>query len=96
MYQEDGKTYRKYEVNPSNSIEERVKNHYYNQHRLQTVAFVEEMVRRSALFVFRLMIQFFKHRKWLSFNHGSMQILEALDVLANFLDESDPDVCLNF
>lgn len=75
MYQEDGKTYRKYEVNPSNSIEERVKNHYYNQHRLQTVAFVEEM-----------------HRKWLSFNHGSMQILEALDVLANFLDESDPDV----
>nr|CDJ83577.1 Protein of unknown function DUF706 domain containing protein [Haemonchus contortus] len=75
VFADDGKTYRNYEENPMNRIQERVKNHYYNQHRLQTVDFVEEM-----------------HRKWLSFDHATMTIMEALDMLADFLDESDPDV----
>ncbi|KAK6016484.1 hypothetical protein OSTOST_18033 [Ostertagia ostertagi] len=30
--------------------------------------------------------------KWLSFDHATMTIMEALEMLANFLDESDPDV----
>ncbi|WKY06482.1 hypothetical protein Q1695_006574 [Nippostrongylus brasiliensis] len=72
---EGEKIYRKYEENPVNRIQERVKRHYYNQHQKQTVEFVDEM-----------------HRKWLSFNHACMPILDALDMLANFLDESDPDV----
>ncbi|VDM55648.1 unnamed protein product [Angiostrongylus costaricensis] len=32
------------------------------------------------------------HHKWLGFNHDRMAIMEALDLLSNFLDESDPDV----
>ncbi|CAI5448930.1 unnamed protein product [Caenorhabditis angaria] len=32
------------------------------------------------------------HKKWLSFSHAKMPILDCLDMLANFLDESDPDV----
>uniref|UniRef100_A0A158PA70 Inositol oxygenase n=1 Tax=Angiostrongylus cantonensis TaxID=6313 RepID=A0A158PA70_ANGCA len=32
------------------------------------------------------------HHKWLGFNHGRMTIMGALDMLSNFLDESDPDV----
>ncbi|XGW25610.1 hypothetical protein V3C99_006763 [Haemonchus contortus] len=75
VFADDGKTYRNYEENPMNRIQKRVKNHYYNQHRLQTVEFVDEM-----------------HRKWLSFDHATMTIMEALDMLADFLDESDPDV----
>ncbi|ETN68595.1 hypothetical protein NECAME_05559 [Necator americanus] len=74
-FEKDGKSYRIYEENSVNQIQERVKRHYYNQHKKQTVEFVDEM-----------------HKKWLSFNHAKMPILEALDVLANFLDESDPDV----
>ncbi|PIO66045.1 hypothetical protein TELCIR_12257 [Teladorsagia circumcincta] len=75
VFTEEGKSYRNYEQNPINRIQERVRNHYYNQHRFQTVDFVDEM-----------------HRKWLSFNHATMTIMEALEMLANFLDESDPDV----
>ncbi|VDM68338.1 unnamed protein product [Strongylus vulgaris] len=74
-FQQDGKNYRNYEEDPKNRIQSRVRNHYYNQHRLQTVEFVDKM-----------------HKKWLSFNHDRMPILEALEVLADFLDESDPDV----
>ncbi|RCN40784.1 hypothetical protein ANCCAN_13274 [Ancylostoma caninum] len=74
-FQQDGKKYRNYEKNPQDRIQERVKNHYYNQHKRQTVEFVDEM-----------------HKKWLSFTHAKMPILQALDVLSNFLDESDPDV----
>ncbi|EYB86142.1 hypothetical protein Y032_0285g1366 [Ancylostoma ceylanicum] len=74
-FQQNGKSYRNYEANPQDRIQERVKKHYYNQHKLQTVEFVDEM-----------------HKKWLSFTHARMPILQALDVLANFLDESDPDV----
>ncbi|PAV56306.1 hypothetical protein WR25_15724 [Diploscapter pachys] len=74
-YEKDGKAYRIYEEDPQNKIQMRVKNHYYNMHRLQTVDFVREM-----------------HKKWLTFNHANMPILECLDFLSNFLDESDPDV----
>ncbi|CAO4375795.1 unnamed protein product [Caenorhabditis nigoni] len=32
------------------------------------------------------------HKKWLNFDHAKMPILGCLDMLATFLDESDPDV----
>uniref|UniRef100_A0A1I7XRK5 Inositol oxygenase n=1 Tax=Heterorhabditis bacteriophora TaxID=37862 RepID=A0A1I7XRK5_HETBA len=74
-FEQGGKTYRRYEDDPTDRIQERVKTHYYNQHVNQTVDFVEQM-----------------HKKWLSFTHSKMTILECLEVLADFLDESDPDV----
>ena len=36
--------------------------------------------------------QHFQHKKWLKFDHAKMPILGCLDMLATFLDESDPDV----
>jgi len=33
-----------------------------------------------------------KHKRWLRFDHAEMNLLEALDHLANCIDESDPDV----
>ena len=44
-YEREGKAYRTYEENPQDRIQERVKNHYYNQHQKQTVEFVKGMVR---------------------------------------------------
>ncbi|GMT25017.1 hypothetical protein PFISCL1PPCAC_16314, partial [Pristionchus fissidentatus] len=32
------------------------------------------------------------HRKWLGFSHASMTVMECLELLSGFLDESDPDV----
>ncbi|CAJ0959449.1 unnamed protein product, partial [Mesorhabditis belari] len=75
VYEEDGKTYRKYDEQPQDKVQERVKNHYFNQHQKQTVEFVKSM-----------------QKKWLSFSHANMPILDCLDLLAGFLDESDPDV----
>lgn len=37
--------FRKYEEDPKTELEKRVKNFYYQQHRLQTVDFVSGMVR---------------------------------------------------
>lgn len=33
-----------------------------------------------------------KHKHWLRFDHAELPLLEALDQLANCIDESDPDV----
>ncbi|VDK51886.1 unnamed protein product [Anisakis simplex] len=68
-------SYRKYEVSPTDRIQERVKKHYYNQHRQQTVQFVKNM-----------------HYKWLRFTHAEMGVLECMDLLNEFVDDSDPDV----
>ena len=32
-----------------------------------------------------------QHKKWLQFNHAELTIMEALDILNNIIDESDPD-----
>ncbi|GMR48291.1 hypothetical protein PMAYCL1PPCAC_18486 [Pristionchus mayeri] len=32
------------------------------------------------------------HKKWLGFTHANMTIMECLELLSGFLDESDPDV----
>ncbi|CAJ0565315.1 unnamed protein product, partial [Mesorhabditis spiculigera] len=75
VYEENGKSYRKYEEQPADPIQARVKSHYRNQHLHQTVDFVRAM-----------------KKKWLTFSHAQMPILDCLDLLAGFLDESDPDV----
>ncbi|CAD6196742.1 unnamed protein product [Caenorhabditis auriculariae] len=74
-FENEGKTYRTYDEAAEDPVQLRVRNHYYNQHRLQTVDFVKSM-----------------HKKWLKFSHAKMPILECLDILSSFLDESDPDV----
>lgn len=33
-----------------------------------------------------------QHKKWLKFDHAKMTIMEAVDKLSEFVDESDPDV----
>ncbi|CAI4223775.1 unnamed protein product [Auanema sp. JU1783] len=68
-------SFRNYEEDALTPVQKRVKNHYYVQHRMQTVEFVKEM-----------------HKKWLGFTHAKMTIMECLQELAGFLDESDPDV----
>ena len=33
-----------------------------------------------------------QHKKWLNFDHAQMTIMDAIDLLCDFVDESDPDV----
>ena len=35
-----------------------------------------------------------KHQKWLKFNHVEATIMEALEMLNDLVDESDPDIDL--
>ena len=32
-------------------------------------------------------------KKWMRFDHAKLTMLEALDMLNDFVDDSDPDVC---
>lgn len=42
-YEADGKTYRIYDVKAEDPIQVRVRNHYFTQHKNQTVDFVKQM-----------------------------------------------------
>ena len=89
LVEDDDKQLRIYSEDPQDLSQQRVKGHYYRQHRLQTVGFVQEMVSPTPSTSYYSLLQ---HKKWLNFTHAKMSIMDCLDMLANFLDESDPDV----
>merc|ERR1719376_1483068 len=33
-----------------------------------------------------------KHKEWLGFNHGEYTVMEIVDLMDGFVDESDPDL----
>jgi inositol oxygenase len=66
---------RRYDPLAEDKIQNRVRKHYRDQHRFQTVDFVHSM-----------------HKKWLKFDHATLTVIDCLELLSQFLDESDPDV----
>ena len=81
------------ESNPQHAM---VKRTYYNMHTSQTVDFVRSKVvnRGGRDCESSLKVLLLQREKWLKFNHIEATIMEALVMLNDLVDESDPDIAL--